>query len=146
VISLPADREASRRRLMRNARAQIDEGLENQRVSTHKICYTLSFRMMIRDFMAGCHRCLCAHQTLQSSPALLICLVVLINSVLYFASLVFDWTTWTQRQRHFLLSQNKPPLRRVHVTAPYLYICVTYQFHLAATNKCLRTGLHATLC
>ncbi|KIM79619.1 hypothetical protein PILCRDRAFT_823154 [Piloderma croceum F 1598] len=34
LMSLPADREASRRKLMRNARAQIDEGLENQRVAT----------------------------------------------------------------------------------------------------------------
>jgi hypothetical protein len=33
VMSLPKDREMSRRRLMRNARDQIDEGLENQRVS-----------------------------------------------------------------------------------------------------------------
>jgi len=34
LMSLPKDREMSRRRLMRNARDQIDEGLENQRVAT----------------------------------------------------------------------------------------------------------------
>jgi len=34
LMSLPKDRETSRKRLMRNARDQIDEGLENQRVAT----------------------------------------------------------------------------------------------------------------
>jgi len=34
LMSFPKDRETSRKRLMRNARDQIDEGLENQRVAT----------------------------------------------------------------------------------------------------------------
>lgn len=70
-MSLPAEREKSRKKMMSNARAQIDEGLEKQRVRQYNILRKAStlktpFIVKARD------RCGCPHQTLQSTSARLI--------------------------------------------------------------------------
>jgi hypothetical protein len=133
---------------MKNARSQIDEGLENQRVCAHKNYHTLSFRLTVHGFHGRSPPTL-PHSSNTTKPSCSLDPVCSFPSVrfLYFVSLVSNWTTWTQRQRHFLLAPDcttNGPLRRVCVTAPYLYICVAYQFHLAAAYKCLRRVLHAT--
>ena len=46
-MSFPKDRETSRKRLMRNARDQIDEGLENQRVRMPAMIAFVSIQLLM---------------------------------------------------------------------------------------------------
>jgi hypothetical protein len=124
VMSFPKNREASRKRLMRNARNQINEGLENQRVRMPVMIAVRNIQSPIRiTFSTGCDRCCCTHQTLQSSVVIL--------------ARPWHQTTRSLPGSHCLLS---PSLNRLFGLAPTLSHRMSLEFKIFSAFVTLPTA------